>query len=115
MSTAINFGKVRIYNEQLPSIKSHDHLIRWSGDFDLSYTIFRFRMQTPRSSPTDCSPCSSFSLQPFRSIREFCAKNYFTNQQAVNTTQLFVAVENFFLVFCCSDQVTAKGNSLETT
>ena len=30
MSMAINFGRVGIYNEEFPSIKSPDPLITWS-------------------------------------------------------------------------------------
>ena len=31
-------GRVVTYNEELPSILSHDPLITWSSDFDFSYT-----------------------------------------------------------------------------
>ena len=47
-------GKVVAYNKELPSVKSHDPLITWSSDFDFSYTICRFRTQTPKLSPTSC-------------------------------------------------------------
>ena len=47
-------GRVVTYNEELPSIQSHDPLITLPSDFDLSYTICRFRMQTPNSSLTSC-------------------------------------------------------------
>ena len=46
--------KVVTYNKKLPSMKSHDPLIAWSSDFNFSYTICRFRSQTPKSSPTSC-------------------------------------------------------------
>ena len=47
-------GRVVTYNEELLSIKSHDPLIRWSSNFDFSYTICRFKTQTPKSSPLSC-------------------------------------------------------------
>ena len=47
-------GKVVTYNGELPSIKSHDPLIMWSSDFDFSYTIYRFKMQTSKLSPNSC-------------------------------------------------------------
>ena len=52
MSRATKSAKVVTYNEELPSIKSHDSLITWFSDFDFSHSIFRFRSQT--SSPTSC-------------------------------------------------------------
>ena len=97
MSTAINFGKVRIYNQELPSIKSHDHLIRWSGDFDLSYTICRFRMQRPKSSPTDCSRCSCSSLQPFGVLRNSEEKMILqTNKQLIQFIVICRHKKKFF-------------------
>ena len=51
MSMAAKPGRVVTYNEELPSIKSHDPLITWPKDFDFSYSICRFRTQTPKSSP----------------------------------------------------------------
>ena len=47
-------GRVVTQNEELSSIKSHDPLITWSSDFDVSYTICRFRTQTPKLSSTSC-------------------------------------------------------------
>ena len=52
-------GKVVIHNEELPSIKSHDFLIKWfsnsrSSGLDFSCTICRFRTQMPKLSPTTC-------------------------------------------------------------
>ena len=51
---AIDFDKVAKYNEELPSINSHDPLITWSSDFDFSYTICRFRTQMHKSSLISC-------------------------------------------------------------
>ena len=48
-------GRVVTNNEELPSIKSHDPLMKWSSDFDFSYTICRFGIQTFKSLPTSCS------------------------------------------------------------
>ena len=63
-------GRVVTCNEEFPSIQSHDPLITWSGDF--SYTICRFRMKTPKSSPISCSPSfASSSPQLFWNIGEF--------------------------------------------
>ena len=45
MPMAAKPDKLVAYNEELPSVKS------WSCDFDFSYMICRFRMQTPKSSP----------------------------------------------------------------
>ena len=36
-------------NEELPPIKSHDHLITWFSDSGFSNTICGFRTQTPKS------------------------------------------------------------------
>ena len=47
-------GRVVAYNEELPSIKSHDPLITWSSDFDFSHTICGFKTKMPKSSPTSC-------------------------------------------------------------
>ena len=47
-------GRVVAYNEELPFIKSHYLLIKWSSDFDFSHSICRFRTKTPKSSPTSC-------------------------------------------------------------
>ena len=51
---ATKSGRVVTYNDELPSINSHDPLITWSSDFDFSCTICRFSTQTPMSSPTSC-------------------------------------------------------------
>ena len=48
-------GRVVTYNKELPSI---NHLALLScglvSDFDISYSIFRFKMLTLKSSPTSC-------------------------------------------------------------
>ena len=46
--------RVFTYNEDLPSINSHDPLIKCSSDFDFSYLICRFRMHMPTLSLTSC-------------------------------------------------------------
>ena len=38
-------------NEELPTIKPHDPLITCSSNFDFSYIICRFRMQSPKLLP----------------------------------------------------------------
>ena len=48
------FVRVVTFYKKLPPLKSIDPLITWSCDFDLTYTICRFRTQTPNSSPTSC-------------------------------------------------------------
>ena len=64
---ATRHGKVVTYYKKLKSIKLHTlwtrgyvrscdfTFITWSSDFDFSYTISRFKTQTPKSSPTSCS------------------------------------------------------------
>ena len=46
MAMAIKPGRVVTYNKKLPSMKSRGLI----SDFDFSYTICRFRTQTPKSS-----------------------------------------------------------------
>ena len=83
--------------------------------FDISYTICRFRTETPQSLPTSCSFCvcvkrttlcnclcsssasSRFSASRIRNIGEFGAKKYFSDQRTANTIQSFVPIRrNFF-------------------
>ena len=50
-------SRVVTYNEALPFIKLHNPLIMWSSDVDLSYMIFRFRMETLQWSSNFCFIC----------------------------------------------------------
>ena len=113
--TATKSDKVFSYNE-FCSVKSHDSLITYSGDFDFSYMICRFRMQTSKSSPNSLSVCfPSSSPRIFQIIREFRAKKYFTYHWTANTIQLFVASKGNVSGIFFSEQAAAKWNSPETT
>ena len=55
-------GRVFTYNKKLPSTKSLLSRVLVS-DFDISYTIYKFRTQTPKSSQTSCSFCFDVILR----------------------------------------------------
>ena len=58
----------------------------------------------------------SFSCQPYPKYRGIRSKNYFKNHQTTYTVQLFAPIKRaIFRVYSFSEQVAAKGNSLETT
>ena len=59
------------------------------------------------------SPSSS-SPQLFWNIAKVGAKKYFVDHQATNTIQLFVALQEIFLVHSFSKQVAGKGNFADT-
>ena len=110
-------GRVVTYNEELPYIKPHDPLITWSSGFDFSYTICGFRPQTPKLSPTSCSPSSSSLPQLFWNIWEFGAKKYFTDSRTASTIQLFVAIKGncaalFFFWTSCSEREFPRDYSI---
>ena len=76
---ANKLGSLVTYNEELPSIKSHDPLITWSLGFDFL-----------------CSSSPSPLMQLFQNIGEFEAKKYFTDHQTANKIQLYIAKRRNF-------------------
>ena len=79
----------------------------WSSDFDFSYTICRFRMQIPNSSPTSCCVyllsitlynCLAICFLPssrfLQNIGEFGPKKYITDHRTADKTQFVVVIKH---------------------